>query len=211
MEYRPLGRSGLRVSTIAFGTGTFGAAGNLAVWGPSDAGLSPATTSAAPPRAGLRRLRTDHIDVHTVHEWDGQIPLEETVRALDDLVRAGKVHYSLESRDAEYELLPPAVDQGLGVLVWSSLAGGLLTGEYRRDSTPEPPTRVGARLTRGGATLRRELSADPTVLVGSPWLVQVWARRPCSGVSRGAGGRRRSRPCRRASVRRSGAGPTPRR
>lgn len=249
MEYRRLGRSGLRVSTIAFGTGTFGAAGNLAVWGhtdldgarrqlgmcldagvnlvdtadsysrgaseeilgraleghrddvlistkvrfptgdgPNDAGLSRHHVVRS-AEASLRRLRTDHIDVYTVHEWDGQVPLEETLRALDDLVRAGKVrylavsnyagwqlmkalavsdthgwerftgtqiYYSLESRDAEYELLPLAVDQGLGVLVWSPLAGGLLTGKYRRDTEPEqgrhlgdwhePPVRDQARL-----------------------------------------------------------------
>ncbi|MBN9738382.1 aldo/keto reductase [Pseudonocardia sp. P1] len=119
--------------------------------------------------ASLRRLRTDHIDIYTVHEWDGQVRLEETLRALDDLVRDGKVrylavsnysgwqvmkalvlsdahgwerfagnqiYYSLESRDAEYELLPLSVDRGLGVMVWSPLVRGLLTGKYRRDKGP---------------------------------------------------------------------------
>jgi len=115
--------------------------------------------------ASLRRLRTDHIDLYQVHEWDGQTPLEETLAALDDLVHAGKVryvgcsnyagwqlmkalgtadrhgltryasqqiHYTLQAREAEYELLPIAVDQGIGILVWSPLGGGLLSGKYRR-------------------------------------------------------------------------------
>jgi aryl-alcohol dehydrogenase-like predicted oxidoreductase len=54
---------------------------------------------------------------------------------------AEQIYYSLESRDAEYELIPAAIDQGLGVLVWSPLAGGLLTGKYRRDARPESGTR----------------------------------------------------------------------
>ena len=132
--------------------------------GPNDAGLSRHHL-VDQCEASLRRLRTDHIDLYQVHEWDGQTPLEETLRALDDLVRAGKVryvgcsnyagwqlmkalgiaerqgltqfvaqqiHYTLQAREAEYELLPIAVDQGLGVLVWSPLAGGLLSGKFRR-------------------------------------------------------------------------------
>jgi aryl-alcohol dehydrogenase-like predicted oxidoreductase len=118
--------------------------------------------------ASLRRLRTDHIDLYQVHEWDGQTPLEETLGALQHLVDSGKVryvgvsnyagwqlmkalgvaerdhrgsglrivsqqiYYSLQERSAEYELIPAAVDQGLGTLVWSPLAGGLLSGKYRR-------------------------------------------------------------------------------
>ena len=115
--------------------------------------------------ASLRRLRTDHIDLYQIHEWDGSVPLEETLAALDQLVRDGKVryvgvsnyagwqlmkalgisqrdglarfvsqqiYYSLQERSAEYELIPLAVDQGLGTLVWSPLAGGLLSGKYRR-------------------------------------------------------------------------------
>jgi aryl-alcohol dehydrogenase-like predicted oxidoreductase len=133
--------------------------------GPNDAGLSRHHIITG-CEASLRRLGTDHIDLYQVHEWDGQTPLEETLEALDLLVRAGKVryvgasnytawqlmkalgtadraslprfvsqqiYYSLQAREAEYELIPLAVDQGLGVLVWSPLAGGLLTGKYRRD------------------------------------------------------------------------------
>jgi len=133
--------------------------------GPNDSGLSRHHIISG-CEASLRRLGTDHIDLYQVHEWDGQTPLEETLHALDDLVRSGKVryvgasnytswqlmkavgiagrldlaplvshqiYYSLQAREAEYELIPLAVDQGLGVLVWSPLAGGLLSGKYRRN------------------------------------------------------------------------------
>lgn len=128
--------------------------------------------------ASLRRLRTDHIDLYQVHEWDGLTPLEETLGALEYLVDTDKVryvgvsnyaawqlmktlgiaerdhlprfvsqqiYYSLQERSAEYELLPLATDQGLGTLVWSPLAGGLLSGKYRRDQ--EGP--VGSRQLSG--------------------------------------------------------------
>ena len=133
--------------------------------GPNDAGLSRHHVISG-CEASLRRLRTDHIDLYQVHEWDGQTPLEETLEALDLLISSGKVryvgasnytawqlmkalgvaeraglprfvsqqiYYSLQAREAEYELIPLSVDQGLGVLVWSPLAGGLLSGKYRRD------------------------------------------------------------------------------
>ena len=133
--------------------------------GANDAGLSRHHLIAE-CEASLRRLGADHIDLYQVHEWDGQTPLEETMEALDTLVRSGKVryvgasnytgwqlmkalgtadrhgyqrfvtqqiYYSLQARDAEYELVPIAVDQGVGILVWSPLAGGLLSGKYRRD------------------------------------------------------------------------------
>jgi aryl-alcohol dehydrogenase-like predicted oxidoreductase len=138
--------------------------------GPNDAGLSRQHLVKA-CEASLKRLGTDWIDLYQLHEWDGQTPLEETLRALDDLVRAGKVryvgcsnyagwqlmkalgiaerrglerfvsqqiHYTLEAREAEYELVPIAVDQGVGIMVWSPLAGGLLSGKYRRGQ-PHPP------------------------------------------------------------------------
>jgi aryl-alcohol dehydrogenase-like predicted oxidoreductase len=122
----------------------------------------------------LRRLRTDRIDLYQIHEWDGRTPLEETLEALDNLVRSGKVryigasnysgwhlmkalatsqqhgyarfvseqiYYSLQARDAEYELIPVAIDQGLGILVWSPLAGGLLSGKYRRRQQPPDGSR----------------------------------------------------------------------
>ena len=132
--------------------------------GPNDAGLSRHHIIRA-AEASLRRLGTDYIDLYQVHEWDGQTPLEETLTALDDLVRSGKVryvgcsnyaawqlmkalaisdarhlerfasqqvYYSLHSRDIENEIVPACLDQGVGILVWSPLAGGLLSGKYRR-------------------------------------------------------------------------------
>src|SRR4051794_9798399 len=226
MEYRQLGRSGLRVSALSLGTMSFGDRGADAPVGmtdttgaarqvdlcleaginlidtadvysggvseeilgrvlrgrrdrlvlatkarfpmgegPNDAGLSRHHLIEA-CEASLRRLQTDHIDLFQVHQWDGQTPLEETLDTLDALVRQGKVryigcsnysgwqvmkalgiserrglqrfasqqiHYTLQAREAEYELVPASLDQGLGILVWSPLAGGLLSGKYRRD------------------------------------------------------------------------------
>ncbi|MGQ5640130.1 MULTISPECIES: aldo/keto reductase [unclassified Streptomyces] len=132
--------------------------------GPNDEGLSRHHILEQ-IEASLRRLKTDHLDIYHVHEWDGLTPLEETMGTLDFLVRSGRVrylgvsnysgwqlmkalcvadahgyerfvsnqiYYSLESRDAEYELVPLSLDQGLGIMVWSPLAGGLLSGKYRR-------------------------------------------------------------------------------
>jgi aryl-alcohol dehydrogenase-like predicted oxidoreductase len=132
--------------------------------GPNDTGLSRQHIIHQCEES-LRRLGTDHIDLYQVHEWDGLTPLEETLEALDTLVKSGKVryvgssnysgwqlmkalgvserlglqryvsqqiHYTLQAREAEYELVPLAVDQGCSILVWSPLAGGLLSGKYRR-------------------------------------------------------------------------------
>ena len=234
MEYRTLGKSGLRVSVLTMGTMTFGGRGGFAQVGstdvdqarrqvdmcldaginlidtadvysgglaedilgevlrgrrddvlvatkvrmtmgrgPNDAGLSKHHVITG-CEASLRRLGTDHIDLYQVHEWDGQTPLEETLEALGLLVSSGKVryvgasnyaswqlmkalgtserlglprfvsqqiYYSLQGREAEYELIPLAVDQGLGVLVWSPLAGGLLSGKYRRGQQPPEGSR----------------------------------------------------------------------
>ncbi|MDQ5846057.1 MAG: aldo/keto reductase [Acidobacteriota bacterium] len=125
----------------------------------------------------LRRLKTDYIDLYQVHGWDVLTPIEETVRALDDLVRQGKVryvgcsnwsarhlmkalclaeahdwagfvslqaYYSLVGRDLEYELLPLCREENIGVLPWSPLSGGFLSGKYRRDDPlPEGARRSG--------------------------------------------------------------------
>lgn len=113
--------------------------------------------------ASLRRLGTDYIDLYQVHLWDPAVPLEETLGALDELVRQGKVRhvgcsnwaawqlmkslwisdrhgwtrmesvqprYNLVYREAGLELLPACLDQGVGVLAYSPLAGGILTGKY---------------------------------------------------------------------------------
>ena len=133
--------------------------------GPNDTGLSRHHIIRQCEES-LRRLGTDYIDLYQVHEWDGLTPLEETLEALDTLVRSGKVryvgssnysgwqlmkalgiserlglqryisqqiHYTLQAREAEYELVPLAIDQECSILVWSPLAGGLLSGKYRRD------------------------------------------------------------------------------
>ena len=235
MEYRLLGRSGLKVSTITMGTMTFGGSAKIGdtdlkdaqrqidlcleagvnlidtanVYsrgisetiigealeggrrkrtllatkvrfkmgeGPNDNGLSRYHI-VEQAEASLRRLRTDVIDLYQVHQWDGSTPLEETMEALDTLIRQGKVryvgcsnysgwhimkalgvseahnyqrfvsqqiHYTLHAREAEYELVPVSLDQGLGILVWSPLAGGLLSGKYRRGvSAPEGSRHAG--------------------------------------------------------------------
>ena len=141
--------------------------------GPNDGGASRFSILRECERS-LKRLRRDHIDIYYIHEWDGSVPVEEMMAALDTLVEHGKVryigcsnfsgwhtmkalaaadragthrfstqqiHYTLEAREAEYELLPIAVDQGLGSLIWSPLAAGLLTGKHRRDSHPAPGSR----------------------------------------------------------------------
>lgn len=234
MEYRQLGRSGLRVSTLTLGTMTFGGLGPFANVGSTDAngagrqmamaidagvnmidtanvysdGVSEEIIGQALPvprdkvllatkcrmRIGtgpndggasryhiiaeleksLRRLRTDYVDLYQLHQWDGQTPLEETMEALDTLIRSGKVryvgcsnysgwhlmkalaasdkhnlqryvsqqiHYSLQAREAEYELIPITLDQGLGTMIWSPLAGGLLSGKYRRGVMPPEGSR----------------------------------------------------------------------
>lgn len=124
--------------------------------------------------ASLRRLRTDYVDLYQVHNFDPITPLEETLRALDDAVRAGKVRYvgcsnyaawqlikalghsersglsrfatvqsfySIAGRDVERELLPAALSESVGMLCWSPLAGGMLSGRIDRQSAPPPGTR----------------------------------------------------------------------
>ncbi|HUZ20228.1 MAG TPA: aldo/keto reductase [Acidimicrobiales bacterium] len=234
MEYRQLGSSGLKVSSLALGTMTFGGRGNFSAvgdtqvdearrivdmaldagvnvvdtadvysegrseeivgevlkgrrdsvvlatkarfpmgGGPNDAGLSRGYLMRA-VEASLRRLNTDYIDLYQVHERDGVTPTEETLDTLDTLVHQGKVryigcsnhsgwhlmkalgladrlglqryvshqiYYSLLNREAEYELVPAAIDQGLGILVWSPLAGGLLSGKYHRGQEPPAGSR----------------------------------------------------------------------
>jgi aryl-alcohol dehydrogenase-like predicted oxidoreductase len=143
--------------------------------GPNQVGLSRGHIVDG-VNASLRRLQLDHIDLYQVHGQDVATPLEETVRALEDLVRSGKVrylglsnyagwqimksvavserhgwnrfesiqaYYSLAGRDIEREIVPVALDQGLGILVWSPLAGGLLSGKFSdKEKGPE-----GARRT----------------------------------------------------------------
>ncbi|MGC9398418.1 MAG: aldo/keto reductase [Anaerolineae bacterium] len=124
--------------------------------------------------ASLRRLQTDTIDLYQIHRPMSGIPIDETLRALDDLIRAGKVRYvgtstfaawqlveslwvskelglnrfvceqppyNLLDRRVERELLPMAQTYGFGIIPWSPLAGGLLTGKYRRDQKPPEDAR----------------------------------------------------------------------
>ena len=227
MEYRHLGRSGLKVPELCFGAGTFGTQGEFfEAWSNTsqqeadrmtsiciDAGLNFFDTSdiysmgsseialgkalAHHPREkvlistkatfrfgdgpndvgssryhlveslerSLKRLGTDYIDVYHLHAFDASTPVEETLQALNNMVLAGKVryiacsnfsgwhlmkslsvserygwsryvghqaYYSLLDRDYEWELMPLALDQGVGALVWSPLGWGRLTGKIRR-------------------------------------------------------------------------------
>jgi aryl-alcohol dehydrogenase-like predicted oxidoreductase len=227
MEYRNLGRSGVKVSTVGVGCNQLGgvvdrdgaqavvhraldlginffdtadAYGNrggseellgaalAGQWqrvvvatkvrsrmgeGPNDEGASRYHIQQA-VEASLRRLKTDHIDLYQIHSWDAGTPLEETLRALDDLVRSGKVryigasnfaawqlcrandlaglrgweafvtvqpHYHLLEREVERELIPYCQWAGVGVLPYFPLAGGFLTGKYRRGEAPPAGTR----------------------------------------------------------------------
>ena len=239
MEYRLLGRSGLKVSVFSFGAMTFGGAGHFASIGATrgadarrqidlclDAGVNLFDTAdvysagqseevlgeALGKRrasvliatkcfgdmgqgvndvgasrhhileaceASLKRLKTDYIDLYQIHNQDVVTPPEETLRALDDLVRQGKVRYigssnfsgwvkmkalaaserlgleryvsqqiqySLLWRDAEDELLPLGIDQGVGALVWSPLASGYLSGKFRHGTQGEQTRLGGSRL-----------------------------------------------------------------
>ena len=129
----------------------------------------------------LRRLKTDRIDLYQIHMQDITVPEEETLRALDDLVSAGKVlyvgcsnyaayrlmhslwlsrtnswtkyitlqaQYSLIVRDLEREHVPLCRENGLGILPWSPLAGGFLTGKFERGKQPSTHARLGAKPER---------------------------------------------------------------
>ena len=236
MEFRQLGKSGLKVPALCLGTGTFGGQGELfKAWGATDvaeatrlvdvcleAGLNMfdsadiyskgaaeeilgqaikgrreqvIISTKATFRAGdgpndvgssrhhltravegsLRRLRTAWIDLFKLHGFDALTPVEEVLGTLDVLVQAGKIryvgcsnfsgwhlmkslaaaeryglpryvahqaYYSLVSRDYEWELMPLALDQGVGTVVWSPLGWGRLTGKLRRGQPLPETTRL---------------------------------------------------------------------
>ncbi len=283
MEYRALGQSGLKVSTLCFGAMTFGEANDKSfmhklgcdeatshrlldqgfeaginfidtadVYG--DEGLServlgawfekvkkrnnvvlatkfrfrmgegPNGTGASRYRImrtvedSLRRLKTDRIDLYQIHMQDSDTPEEETLRALDDLVRQGKVlylgasnyaayrlvgslwtskterlsrfvslqmQYSLISREIEREHVPVCRDYGLGILPWSPLAGGFLSGKYKRDDALKEDTRLGKqasawidlkndqnwRILDAVRAIATERSTTPSA-VALAWLIQ---------------------------------------
>src|ERR687898_403149 len=142
--------------------------------GPNDVGLSRKHIMQG-CEDSLRRLGTDYIDLYQAHCWDAATPLKETLSALTDLVRSGKVRYigvsnftgwqlmrsldvseaggferfvclqpqySLVERNIEREVLPVCVEEGLGVIPWSPLGGGFLSGKYRRDEEPPEDSRI---------------------------------------------------------------------
>jgi len=124
----------------------------------------------------LKNLQTDYIDLYQLHAWDSETPIEESLRTLNDLVRAGKIRYigvsnflghhlqqaldyakfmglerivsvqpqyHLLSRGIEFEIVPVSVKHNVGILPWSPLAGGILSGKYKRGTAvPEPGSRV---------------------------------------------------------------------
>jgi aryl-alcohol dehydrogenase-like predicted oxidoreductase len=129
--------------------------------GPNDHGLSRTHILNAID-ASLRRLGTDYVDLYQIHRWDPETPIEETMAALHDVVRAGKAryigassmyawqfakaqrvaatpfvamqnHYNLVYREEEREMIPQCIDQGIGIIPWSPLARGLLAGNRTRD------------------------------------------------------------------------------
>jgi aryl-alcohol dehydrogenase-like predicted oxidoreductase len=226
MEFRQLGRSGLKVPALSFGTGTFGGGNDFfRAWGSSDVaeashlvdlcleagvnlfdtadvysnglseeilgkaiagrrndvlistkatfrmGLGPNDLGSSRHHliqgceASLRRLNTDHIDIYHLHGFDALTPVGEVLSTLDNLVQSGKVryiacsnfsgwhlmksldvssrygwaryvghqvYYSLIGREYEWELMPLALDQGVGAIIWSPLGWGRLTGKLRR-------------------------------------------------------------------------------
>jgi aryl-alcohol dehydrogenase (NADP+) len=233
MQYRQLGRSGLKVSPICLGTMMFGGptdetASQRIIAKAHDAGINFIDTADAyskggseevvgraignsrhawvlatklanpmgtdPNRVGLsrrwvlqaadeslKRLGTDHIDIYYLHKEDHTTPLEETVRAMGDLIRAGKIryfgvsnyrawrvaeicnicdrlgidrpvasqpYYNAMNRMPEVEHFPACAYYGLGIVPYSPLARGVLTGKYKPDAAPDKETRAGRNDTR---------------------------------------------------------------
>jgi aryl-alcohol dehydrogenase-like predicted oxidoreductase len=148
---------------------------------PNGAGLSARHLTRALD-ASLRRLGLESVDLYQVHAYDPLTPMQETLRALDRFVQAGKIRYyglsnftgwqltkavhlaraldvaapvtlqpqySLLAREIEWEIVPAVVDAGMGLLPWSPLGGGWLSGKYRRDQRPSGASRLGEDPNRG--------------------------------------------------------------
>jgi aryl-alcohol dehydrogenase-like predicted oxidoreductase len=151
---------GFKRSDVVIATKAMGAMGQ----GRNDAGISRYHLMHQID-ASLKRLGTDHVDLYQIHGWDSQTPIEEALRALDDMVRSGRVryigvsnwaawqivkalgiserlglekfvslqaYYTVAGRDLEREIVPMLLSEGVGLMVWSPLAGGFLSGKYSR-------------------------------------------------------------------------------
>lgn len=154
--------------------------GNMYTGDPNGGGASRKSMHSAVDRS-LKRLQTDYIDLYWMHCWDRFTPIEETMSALDDLVKSGKVRYigfsdtpawkcaqaqttakfrgwsplialqveySLIERTVEGELVPMALEMGLGITPWSPLKGGILTGKYKREEKDKVEPGRGEWVTR---------------------------------------------------------------
>ncbi len=167
---RALKNLGVKRKDVVIATKVFNPSGP----GPNDRGASRGHIMDA-VKGSLERLGTDYIDLYQIHGYDRVTPLEETLRALDDLQRQGLVryigvsnwhayriakalgisearslarietlqaHYSIAARDIERELVPLLNEDGLGLMVWSPLAGGLLSGKYSSDAEAPKDARL---------------------------------------------------------------------
>ncbi|RZJ96213.1 MAG: aldo/keto reductase [Novosphingobium sp.] len=156
---------GLRRSDVIVATKAMGRMGQ----GVNDGGTSRLHVMAEID-ASLERLGLDHVDLYQIHGWDAHTPIEEALRALEDIVRSGRAryigvsnwaawqivkalgiaerrgfdkfvslqaYYTVAGRDLERELVPMLESEGLGLMVWSPLAGGLLSGKYRKGTSGE--------------------------------------------------------------------------
>ncbi len=176
---------GVRRSDIVLATKCYFPVGD----GPNERGLSRKHVMES-CHGSLARLQTDYLDLYQCHRYDDETPLEETVRAMDDLIRQGKIlywgvsmwgaqqihnavtlcrelgaafpvsnqpHYNLLTREIEAEVLPACDEHGLGILPFSPLAQGVLTGKYNAPSVPE-----GSRAAdkRRSAFMKEYLEAD---------------------------------------------------
>ena len=172
-----IGKDRARRDRIVIATKFFG---NLYNNDPNGGGAGRKSIVAACEQS-LRRLQTDYIDLYWMHAWDKFTPIDETMRALDDLVRAGKVRYigfsdtpawkvaqaqmiatfrgwaplialqieySLVERTVEGDLIPAALELGLGVTPWSPLRGGALSGKYTRENAATAKADRGERVTQ---------------------------------------------------------------
>ncbi|MBL8783567.1 MAG: aldo/keto reductase [Deltaproteobacteria bacterium] len=166
---RALKNLGVARSDVVIATKAFGRTGA----GPNDLGASRGHLMDAIAKS-LDRLQLDYVDLYQIHGWDTVTPIEETLRALDDIVRSGRVryigvsnwaawqmmkanglaerhdwmrfetvqaYYSIAGRDLEREIVPLVNDQKMGVLVWSPLAGGFLSGKTDADGKLPDGTR----------------------------------------------------------------------